>query len=228
MKIRASYVSNSSSSSFILCGNNILECLKNSFDSENYLVDEFEKKKISYGDCNKEIYNQCKNYSNELKIKEVLREKIYESCDMYFKYYADVLGVNKCCCYYCYDDGELKESDIYNKKIKGKEYDITDRMKGLIKNYINERKKIDKDLDFIYFTYSLNKDIEEEFNKIVENLFDYLKNKYKEIYVVSFGDNHGECSGVMGGIIEHQYLGMEFINNNKNEFNIHIICVSQH
>ena len=69
--------------------------------------------------------------------------------------------------------------------------------------------------------------IDEMIKELVEKIFNEFKLKYNEIYVVSYGDNHGKCTGQMGYFVESTYLGSNLVNNYLN-VNWNIYCNSEH
>ena len=60
------------------------------------------------------------------------------------------------------------------------------------------------------------------------NLLAKLLKKYGDVYVVSFGDNHGECDGDIGAIVEYQYLGENQINSYIKDKKIKIFQLNEH
>ena len=62
---------------------------------------------------------------------------------------------------------------------------------------------------------------------MIDKIYNDLIAENKEIYAVSFGDNHGSCAGEMGSFVEHEYLGEKMINDCLNS-NFKIYQNSEH
>lgn len=227
MKLRMNYVSNSSSCNFLIYGKNLMQTLVKSLISEETLC-AFDYWGTSYHftikELNKEIINQCNN-NNIDDVKNFIHSKIAESID-YFKekVFHENIAVNIKSSYYI--------SELSNHKIYDSEYDkdifaLNDELKQEITNKMLEFYEINKS-DCIYDYYLLNSN---KMNELIENLVNDIYNKLKEnnneLYVVSFGDNHGICSGSMGYFVESEYLGNKEINLYLDE-KINIINLNEH
>ena len=215
MKIRQGYVSNSSSSSFIICGNNILNILKQHLnDSRIYTIPRslFNFDDIVIGEAISEIYRQCKN-SNLAKIKTFIRCLLEQSVSEYCNYiFWNKISKRKCNCFY----GDIPESDIYNKYIDNTLFGLTDKMKQFIGNYLVKKHEETKSEDHYDYYDVDDVKLEKMITKKANELYKYLRNNHNEIYYVCFGDNEGDCSGTIGGFVEYNYLGQQNINKDLN------------
>lgn len=229
MKIRSNFVSNSSSSSFIIAGKNIIETLKK-FINDNTLCpeDEFydDMPNMTYGDVNKNLLDQIKESDDEM-IKHFIYYSIYNVIEDFRKYAFYKMIPNTVC--YCYDWDDVPENMFYDKYDKGKEFDITEEIRKYIQNCMKKYyKKTGKTEEMDYWCIEKYcPKIDEMIKELVEKIFNEFKLKYNEIYVVSYGDNHGKCTGQMGHFVEHTYLGSNLVNNCFN-VNWNIYCNSEH
>ena len=101
-------------------------------------------------------------------------------------------------------------------------------MKNFIKNgatNIFKKNKKAESWDFQKILYDA--EFEKISLEIVENIYKEIKDNNKEIYAMSFGDNHGACKGEMGGLVEEYYLGDNQISRFlKSDFDVY--CLSCH
>lgn len=209
MKIRNNYVSNSSSSSFIIIGNNVIEILeKNINNNEKIYSGEF-----TYGEVNKEILRQCKYESNENKIKDFIYEMIYNLKESYITYIYE---------------SEFNQSNHYFHSEYNfiEDFTLTDKMKSIIYETMKNNKK-DKEDELYYFCLNYGEEYDKEEKELIDKIYNDLIANNKEVYTVSFGDNHGNCNGSIGEYVEHEYLGEKIINSCLNS-NFKIYQVSEH
>ena len=198
---------------------------KNAFASLYKLFQNkaFEKF-VEEGEITKEMISQCENSTVEM-IKDIIDNLVYQTASAYCtKCFIDITGA-ECC---CYDWDYTPENECYDKYYANTIFDINDEMKNFIKNGATNIFKKNKKASFWDFHEILNDDEFEEISlKIAENIYKEIKNNNKEIYAMSFGDNHGTCKGEMGGLVEGYYLGDKQINGFlKSDFNIY--CLSCH
>ena len=225
MKIRSNFVSNSSSSSFIIAGKNILSTLRKFIHDDkmvNYEPRWYEDEKdFSYGEVAKEIIRQCQ-ISKVEDIKNIIFNKVYESCEnyiiqQYYKLFTDKKPN-------VFDLDDVSEDKFYEKYFQGTDFDIPIELKFEINKEMYEYSKKNPNassweyLNFGNYISESQKKIE----NIVNDIYNDFKSKYKEMYCVSFGDNHGNCEGRMGTFVEYDYLGNKSILNHMNtDWNIY-------
>ena len=222
MKIRTCFVSNSSSSSFLLCGKDIISTLMK-FVNDNYVISYDDYYYANVGRINQEIINQCKHYSNNERITEVIRALLVGAMSSYYDYYT--WGKTDNCFSVCSDD-----YNFYNNHFKGTVFELSN---DLIEQIKKESEKY-KDENGIFSSWVFLYDevnhpkIYEQINKQADEIFKKLKELYGDVYVVSFGDNHGECDGDIGAIVEYQYLGENQINSYIKDKKIKIFQLNEH
>lgn len=226
MKIRSNFVSNSSSSSFIIAGKNILETLKkfiNDTNMVNYEPEWYRKDPdFTYGNVVKEILRQCKN-STEDAVKGVIAGLVYQAVDFYItESVYKILPNQRCVCFM----NEVPEDKWYEKYVKGTEFDLPKEFKNKIKEAIKEQYNktgSTSKWEYCYFNLKDNiPDFEKMKNEIINSNYKNYIDKYGELYAVSFGDNHGECSGRMGAFVECDFLGNRSMNSYmKTDFQIY-------
>lgn len=210
MKIRTGYVSNSSSSSFIICGNGVKQILMNSLNNQDTMCSDYWEDSTYYtvGEINKEILEQCEKSDNE-KVKNVIDSILYRSISSYQdKIFWEKISKKECNMFW----GMTPESKIYDLTIKGSFFDLSDEAKEVIeKSMMKIYKKTKSESHWDYYRIDsdeLNATIEKQ----VESIYNSMKENGKEVYAVSFGDNHGECTGALGWLVESEYLGNKEIN----------------
>lgn len=226
MKIRNNFVSNSSSSSFIIAGKNVLEILIRFIHDSNMVNYEPEwydhESDFTYGEVIEEIVRQCKNSTNDM-VKGVIGGLIYQSIDFYTtKCIYEIIPNQICACYM--DD--VSENKWYDKFIKGTEFDLPNEFKKKIENAIKiQYNKTNSENSWDYSFFKIEEyfpDYETLMNDFVNETYENYINKYGELYAVSFGDNHGKCSGRMGAFVEYDFLGSGSINDYlKTNFEIY-------
>lgn len=222
MKIRMSYVSNSSSSSFIVAGNNVMQILKKNVNNNQIVKNDYCE--YTVGEITKEMISQCKNSTVEM-IKDIIYNSVYQTASAYCtKCFIDITGA-ECC---CYDWDNTPENEWYAKYYENTIFDINDEMKNFIKNgatNIFKKNKKAESWDFQKILYDA--EFEKISLKITENIYKEIKDNNKEIYAMSFGDNDGACAGEIGSLVEGYYLGDNQISRFlKSDFNIY--CLSCH
>ena len=220
MKIRTNYVSNSSSSSFIICGNNVKQTLeKNILSDEKVTVDYWGYSDVNIGEVNEEILRQC-NVSDDESVKNVIDGILYHSFDFYrSKIFWEKISNKSCNMFW----GNVAESRIYDLEISGTFFELSDETKLAIEKAIMDKYNETKSIKSWDYCGVETKELQDCFNKQVETLFDKIKTDNKEVYAVSFGDNHGQCTGSMGWFVESEYLGQKLINNYlKSDFKIYV------
>ena len=222
MKIRTGFVSNSSSSSFIVAGNNVMNILKKNENNNQIVKNDYCE--YTVGEITKEMISQCKNSTVEM-IKDIINNLVYQTASAYCtKCFIDITGA-KCC---CYDWDNTPENEWCAKYYENTIFDINDEMKNFIKNgatNIFKKNKKAESWDFQKILYDA--EFEKISLKITENIYKEIKSNNKEIYAMSFGDNHGACEGEMGGLVEGYYLGDNQISRFlKSDFNVY--CLSCH
>lgn len=227
MKVRNGFVSNSSSSSFIICGQNVLESLKSGFNDNElvYTNDEWYKNdSTTFGMVNTEIYDQCKN-SNEEAIKSCIDGKLYESIGNFRIKCIYEKGIKDRC--YAYDWDDVREDEWYDKYNVGTIFELTDQIKTAIIKIIDDiYNKTHSKQEWDYYIDDCDyPELRKMIDQLIDNIYDNLIKNYREVYVVSFGDNHGVCSGPMGSYVEYTYLGKKQINTHlKTDFKIFHLC----
>lgn len=210
MKIRTGYVSNSSSSSFIICGNGVKQILMNSLNNQDTMCSDYWGDSTYYtvGEINKEILEQCEKSDNKM-VKNVIDSILYRSISSYQdKIFWEKISKKECNMFW----GMTPESKTYDLNIKGSFFDLSDEAKEVIeKSMMKIYKKTKSESHWDYYRMDsdeLNAIIEKQ----VESIYNSMKESGKEVYAVSFGDNHGECTGALGWLVESEYLGNKEIN----------------
>lgn len=217
MKIRTNYISNSSSSSFLIYGENLLQTLINSLMSEQSIC-AFDYWGSSYcftiKELNEEIINQCENVSED-DIKTFIRHKFYESIECFKEkiFYEQI--------------NPKRNLFIANSSYEEDLFSLNDELKQEIKNAMLHLYQSIKS-DNIYDYYTLQSD---KFDKLIDfhvnDIYNKLNKNNNELYIVSFGDNHGNCTGNKGYFVESEYLGNKEINLYLDE-KINIIQLNEH
>lgn len=218
MKIRANYVSNSSSSSFIIAGKDIKKTLEANINDTTVCphVEYYDDiPGMTYGDVNKNILGQI-NKSTEERVKNLIYYLIYKVVEDFREFTFYRIIPNKKC--NSFDWNFTPESEYYNKYDKGGKFDITEEMADYIKNgmkkYYKKTKKTNE-MDYWDINEYCPK-IDEMIKNLADKIFNDFKAKYPEMYAVSYGDNHGECTGQMGCFVESEYLGHNTISGILN------------
>lgn len=208
MKIRSNYISNSSSSSFIVAGNNIMEILeKNLTNNEIVKNDRYE---CAIGSIMQEMIYQCKQ-SNEEKVKYIISDLIYESAHSYLLYCFYKTSNSRCV---CFDWNDVPESRYYEEYNQNSLFDITDEIKLIIKKKVKEiYDKTKSQNEFDYYSSLDNDKIQNLSNELTEKVYNKIISENKEVYAMSFGDNHGACSGEIGWMVEDYFLGEKAMND---------------
>ena len=201
MKIRYSYVSNSSSSSFIICGDNVIELIKAGISrNETVYADSY------YGIEETEIINIGK-----------LNEKIYNVLDtseqnLFNLIYGEMTGIAS---YYIDFNDKLESYSIY--KFSDESIKLIEEYKMIANKYKHDYKKL-RPYEKAYCN-SIAED--------VKNIIKELKSKYKEVVTIRVGDNHGDITGTDGWYIESEYLGRKLINT-ELQTKFDIIRINEH
>ena len=201
MKIRYSYVSNSSSSSFIICGDNVIALIKAGISSnETVYADSYygieETEIINIGKLNEKIYNVLDTSEQNLF------NLIYGEMTGIASYYIDFNDKLESYSIYKFSAESIKLIEEY-KKIANKNKHDYEKLRPYEKEYCN----------------SIAKD--------VKNIIKELKSKYKEVVTIRVGDNHGDITGTDGWYIESEYLGRKLINA-ELQTKFDIIRINEH
>ena len=221
MKMRNGFVSNSSSSSFIVAGDNVMEIFKRNIDNNQIVKNDYCE--YTVGQITSEMISQCTKSTVEM-IKGIIAGLVYQSASAYeVKCFLNITGQKS----NCYDLDDVPEDKFYDKYHANTFFDINDKMKEFIRNGVRSVYKENKSRDkWDYYKTIDNEDFEKISNEIVDDIYKKIAAENKEMYAVSFGDNHGACSGDMGWLVEDQYLGEKEMNNYlKTDFKIyHLNC----
>lgn len=221
MKIRKYFVSNSSSSSFIVAGDNVMEILKRNIDNNQIVKNDYCE--YTVGQITSEMISQCTKSTVEM-IKGIIAGLVYQSASAYeVKCFLNITGKKS----NCYDFDDVSEDKFYDKYHANTLFDINDKMKEFIRNGVRSVYKESKSRDeWDYYKTIDNEDFEKISNEIVDDIYRKIAAENKEMYAVSFGDNHGDCSGDMGWLVEDYYLGenaiSDFLNSKINVY--HLNC----
>ena len=213
MKMRNGFVSNSSSSSFIIAGNSVMDTFKCHVNDNEVIKTKYYDDEFTTGDIIKEMISQCEN-SNADHVKGVISGLIYQAASSYREKVFHNITKKRVV---CYDWDDVPEDKWYEKYHKGTLFDINEKIRKLIRNGIKdifEKTKSTESWD--YYKVIDNEEYEKLSDEIVNEIYNKITSENKEVYAVSFGDNHGACSGAMGWFVEDQYLGEKTINNSLN------------
>lgn len=223
MKARNGYVSNSSSSSFIIAGNGVMDVFNQHLNDGKILKTKYYDDEFTIGDITKEMISQCKE-SNETHVKGIISGLIYQSASSYKeKIFHNITKKRSV----CYDWDDVPEDKWYEKYHKGTLFDINNKIKKMISNGVKDIFDKTKSTEcWDYYKVIDSEEYENLSNELVDEIYNKMVSENKEIYAVSFGDNHGACSGAMGWFVEDQYLGEKAMNNYlKTNFKIyHLNC----
>ena len=226
MKIRNGYVSNSSSSSFVICGKNIKQILVNAIANiqETINFDFWEDCNVfTLKEINEEILRQIK-LSNANSVKNVINGLITNSqLEYQNKIFWQKISKKRCNIYY---DFNFPESEYYDKVIKNTMFELNGDEKTLIeKSMLDIYHKTNSVDSWSYYIRS--NELDKLIEKHSELIYEQLTKNGNEIYVVSFGDNHGACTGALGWFVESEYLGQKTMNSYLNA-NFEIYHLNEH
>lgn len=219
MKIRNGYVSNSSSSSFLVSGIDLKKTLELNKNNNEMFIEgceyNWDDDSFTIGELVTSMLGQIEEYNNDKRIIEFIESKIYDTCSQFY----ESLIPDQDCNTFHWDDTPANK--MYEKYYLEKDFDITDDIKNLIKE------KFARDYDKHYYFYldwdtnELDKNINDKINELTNKLYTQTF-KNKECYIFSYGDNHGIESGSLGAVMEYGFLGKKYLNTYlKSNFDIY-------